>query len=62
MSLTRRVFLQRIAQAGGYSAAFSAMHALGLMPVPGTSPLPDLPGTFGHGKKVIILGAGIAGL
>jgi len=38
------------------------MHALGLMPAPGTSPLPDLPGHFGHGKKIVILGAGIAGL
>ena len=62
MSLTRRVFLQRLAQIGGYSAAFSAMHALGLTPSPGRSPLPELPADFGRGKKVVILGAGIAGL
>ncbi len=62
MSLTRRVFLQRLAQIGGYSAAFSAMHALGLTPSPGKSPLPELPADFGRGKKVVILGAGIAGL
>ena len=29
MSLTRRAFLERIAQAGGYSAAFRAMQVLG---------------------------------
>lgn len=62
MSLTRRVFLQRIAQIGGYAAAFSSMQALGLMPPVGVSPLPDLPAHFGRGKKVVILGAGISGL
>jgi len=62
MSLTRRVFLQRLAQVGGYSAAFSAMHALGLTPSPGVSRLPELAADFGGGKKVVILGAGIAGL
>ncbi|NYF80299.1 flavin monoamine oxidase family protein [Granulicella arctica] len=62
MSLTRRVFIQRIAQAGGYAAAFSTMQALGLMPAVGVSSLPQLPADFGKGKKVVILGAGIAGL
>jgi monoamine oxidase len=62
MSLTRRVFIQRIAQIGGYSAAFASMQALGLMPAVGQSPLPQLPSDFGKGKKVIILGAGIAGM
>jgi monoamine oxidase len=62
MSLTRRVFIQRIAQLGGYSAAYSTMHALGLIPVAGASELPNLPPDFGKGKKVVILGAGIAGL
>ena len=62
MSLTRRVFIQRIAEAGGYAAAFSTMQALGLMPAVGVSALPQLASDFGKGKKVIILGAGIAGL
>jgi monoamine oxidase len=62
MSLTRRVFIQRIAQMGGYSAAFGAMRALGLTADPGLSPLPQLAPDFGKGKKVVILGAGIAGL
>ena len=62
MSVTRRVFIQRMAQIGGYSAAFSAMRALGLTAVPGPSPLPQLAADFGKGKSVVILGAGIAGL
>jgi len=62
MSLTRRAFIQRIAQTGGYAAAFSTMQLLGLMPAVGASPLPQLPADFGKGKKVVILGAGIAGL
>jgi monoamine oxidase len=62
MSLTRRVFIQRIAQAGGYAAAFASMQALGLMPAVGSSSLPQLSADFGKGKKVVILGAGIAGL
>ncbi|ADV84770.1 flavin monoamine oxidase family protein [Terriglobus saanensis] len=62
MSLTRRVFIQRVAQIGGYAAAFSAMHALGLTSAAGASPLPELAGDFGKGKSVVILGAGIAGL
>ena len=62
MSLTRRVFIQRVAQMGGYAAAFSAMHVLGLTAAAGASPLPELAGDFGKGKSVVILGAGIAGL
>jgi monoamine oxidase len=38
------------------------MQALGLIPAVGASSLPDLPKGFGSGKKVVILGAGIAGL
>jgi hypothetical protein len=34
MSITRRAFLRRVGQAGGYGAAFAAMHGLGLMSVP----------------------------
>src|SRR5215472_2664055 len=62
MSLTRRALIQRMAQVGGYSAAFSTMRALGLIASPGISMLPQLAGDFGKGKKVVILGAGIAGL
>ena len=42
---------------------FTAMQALGLMAAKAeASPLPDLPKTFGAGKKVVVLGGGIAGL
>lgn len=62
MGFTRRVFIQRMAQIGGYSAAFSTMRALGLIASPGISPLPQLAADFGKRRKVVILGAGIAGL
>lgn len=63
MAMTRRSFLTRVAQMGGYRAAFTAMQSLGLLAVAAeASPLPELPAGFGSGKKVVILGAGIAGL
>ena len=62
MSLTRRVFLERIAQIGGYSAVFRTMQVLGLTPAAGASPLPQLTADFGKAKSVVILGGGIAGL
>ena len=62
MSLTRRVFLERIAQIGGYSAAFRTMQVLGLTAAGGASTLPPLSADFGRGKSVVILGGGIAGL
>jgi monoamine oxidase len=43
MSLTRRVFLERIAQIGGYSAVFRSMQVLGLTPATGASLLAGLP-------------------
>ncbi|HEV7817286.1 MAG TPA: FAD-dependent oxidoreductase [Janthinobacterium sp.] len=62
MSITRRTFIQQIAKLGGFSAAYSTMNAMGLIALPGASLLPELPSGFGKGKKVLILGAGIAGL
>lgn len=62
MGLSRRAFIQQVAQVGGYAAAFSTMNALGLIPAAGASALPQLAAEFGRGKKVVILGAGIAGL
>ena len=62
MSLTRRVFLERIAQIGGYSAACRTMQVLGLTPTASASALPALTADFGKGKSVVILGGGIAGL
>jgi monoamine oxidase len=63
MSFTRRDFLHRIGKAGGYSAAFASMQALGLMPMYGEQWKPiEAPANAGKGTKVVILGGGIAGL
>ena len=64
MTISRREFIARIAQAGGYGAAFMTMHSLGLLGMVETEQRKDfpLPPSTGRGTKVIILGAGIAGL
>jgi monoamine oxidase len=62
MSGTRRDFLRRVAQAGGYRATYLTMQAMGLLGTAAVAePLALEPGTP-HGTKVIILGAGMAGL
>lgn len=63
MPVTRRQFLMRVAQAGGFQAAFATMQSLGLlaMPEPYAGP-PVLPNNSGEGIRVVILGGGIAGL
>jgi len=63
MGVTRRNFLLRVGQAGGYSAAFAAMHGMGLMEAQASDPEPVKAGPgSGNNIKVVILGAGIAGL
>jgi monoamine oxidase len=61
--ISRRDFLMRVGQAGGYSAAFTTMQSLGLMPMKGVmaQPIHAAMGT-GKGTKVVVLGAGIGGL
>ena len=60
--LTRRNFIERAALAGGASLAYETMTGLGLLAAPATQgPSFDLQGN-GAGVKVIILGAGIAGM
>ena len=63
MGVTRREFLMRVGQAGGYSAAFLTMQAMGITPLRAENALPlaVAPGT-GKGVKVVILGGGISGL
>jgi monoamine oxidase len=63
MGLTRRGFITRVGQAGGFSAAFVAMQGLGLMPARAEAarPLEAAPGS-GSGTKIVVLGGGIAGL
>jgi monoamine oxidase len=63
MGLTRRQFLMRVGEAGGYSAAFMMMQSLGLLAIPEASAESSkLRLVDGKGTKVVILGAGIAGL
>ena len=63
MSFTRRDFLLKVGQAGGYSAAFTAMQWLGLMPMYGEQwkPIEASP-NVGKGTKVVVLGGGMSGL
>jgi monoamine oxidase len=62
MSLTRRQFLMRAGQTGGYGAAFVLMQSLGLLPVPEAAGGQSLRLVDGKGTRVVILGGGIAGL
>ncbi len=63
MIKTRRDFLTRVGQAGGYSAAFATMQSLGLMPMLASAASElSLPADAGKGVKVAVLGGGIAGL
>ena len=63
MSLTRRQFLMRVGQTGGYSAAFVMMQSLGLLAIPeAAAESSTLRLVDGKGTEVVILGAGIAGL
>ena len=61
--LTRRRFLERVGVAGGSVALYETMTALGLIHLPEAwAGPPQLPQGSGKGQKVVILGAGIAGL
>jgi len=63
MALTRRALLEHIGAVGGAGATYLAMEALGLaIPTPAGAENFSLPGESGHGRSVVILGAGIAGL
>ena len=63
MAFSRRNFLMRVGQAGGYGAAFATMQSLGLIPMKGSlaEPIRAEAGS-GKGVKVVVLGAGIGGL
>ena len=62
MAFTRREFLLRAGQAGGYSAAFVLMQSLGLLAVPAAGESAPLQLVDGKGTRVVILGGGISGL
>lgn len=63
MGLTRRRLLTQLGMAGGASAVFLGMEAMGLAYAtpPGVEDF-ELPKGSGNGKSVVVLGAGIAGL
>jgi len=63
MVLSRRTFLTRVGQAGGFGAAYASMQMLGLMPTATAEDvtLPVAPAS-GNGVRVVVLGGGIAGL
>lgn len=63
MALTRRALLEQIGKVGGLGAAYLAMETMGLaIATPAGAENFALPATIGHGRSVVILGAGIAGL
>ncbi len=60
---SRRRFLAQLGQAGGATAVYHAMTAMGLLAtVPAYAGPPQLGPSSGNGVRVVILGAGIAGL
>ena len=63
MGLTRRDFLTRVGQIGGYGATFSAMQTLGLISAKGEQwkPIAAAAGV-GRGTTVVVLGGGMGGL
>ena len=60
MAHTRRQFLKHVAAAGGVSLAYEAMTGLGLLAAPSQAPF-NLTGPV-SGARVVILGAGLAGM
>src|SRR5512142_2435560 len=63
MPLTRRQFLLRVGQVGGYSAASIAMQSLGLFPAAAQHRFTiSAPPETGKGTRVAILGGGTSGL
>ena len=59
---SRRQFLNLVGRAGGATAVYNTMAAMGLIPSPVAAARPDLPPGSGSGVRVVILGAGMAGL
>jgi monoamine oxidase len=62
MGLSRRDFLMRVGQVGGFGAAFVMMQSLGLLPLADASAESELKLVDGKGTRVVILGGGISGL
>jgi monoamine oxidase len=62
MSSTRRDFLRQVGSIGGYRATYLSMQALGLIGTAAAAEPLALSRGEGHRTKVVILGAGVAGL
>lgn len=63
MGITRRDFLTRVGQAGGYTAVFTTMQSLGLMPIKAVEAQPVAAAAgVGKGTKIVVAGGGVAGL
>lgn len=61
--LSRRTLIELIGRIGGTAAATSALNLMGLLPTPTAyAAPPQLPSGSGIGKRVVVLGAGIAGM
>jgi monoamine oxidase len=61
-SVSRRRFLNLVGRAGGPTAVYHTMAAMGLLPVPVAYAGPPTLPKVGRDVSVVILGAGIAGL
>ena len=63
MPMTRRKLIDNIARVGGAAAVYEALVAWSFLQPPQAKAAPfELPPASGRGKKVLILGAGVAGL
>ena len=61
MTLSRRGLIHLVGKAGGVAAAYHTMAAMGLLAVPTAyAGPPRMPP--GRGRRVVIIGAGIAGM
>jgi monoamine oxidase len=61
-SITRRQFLELVGAAGGSTAIWQVVNALGMIPPVAAAQWSELPNGSGTGKTVAILGAGLSGL
>jgi len=61
VTLARRELIHRVGRLGGAAAAYQTMAAMGLLPIPDAyAGPPRLPP--GNGRRIVIIGAGIAGM
>lgn len=62
-AITRRQFLHRLGAVGGAGAVYAFLTATGLLPIPKAhAAITELPPDSIKGKKIIVIGAGVAGV